>query len=116
MTLPIKATNARRILDLLRGTTRRTYGSIVTACSDIAKPYIERILQEQIEAGHIAQKVSGYRITQLAIDKYQAEESAAKEVYRDNFKPLDRSRFINVRGNRVGSNDLSRDVVKSRQN
>ncbi len=113
MSLPPAGTNSRRVLNILRGVTRRTHGSITTALSDISKPAIQKILDEQIEAGYIAQKVSGYRITQKAIDAYQAEELATHSEYKDNFKLLNSALFINTKGTRAGS-DWSSDVVKSK--
>lgn len=111
--LPPIGTNSRRVLNLLRGVTRRTHRSITTCLSDISKPAIDRILQEQIEAGNIAQKVSGFRITQKAIDAYQAEEMANLSERKDNFKPLSSALFINTKSSREGS-DWSRDVIESK--
>lgn len=101
--IPIKGTNSRRVLDALRGVTRRTQNSLAMALSDIARPAILKILQDEIVAGNVAEKVSGFRLTAQAIASYHAEETASVSEYKDNFKPRGLQRAWSDEARRPGS-------------
>lgn len=88
MTLPVKTSNARRLLDLFRETDKqtRTRLSIAKCLSDIPRVAIDQILVGEVGKGHLIATNGGYKLTGVAKQKYD-QEAAEAVLVPNAFKP-----------------------------
>lgn len=113
MTIPPTGTNPRRVLDCMRNMRFCTVPTLAKMLSDIARPAIQHILDDEVSNGNLVKRGTQYRFTDLAVERFNQEESRNQAELLANNKPLCSSRYINTKGTRPSS-DWSRDVFKSK--
>lgn len=105
MTLPAKSTSARRLIDLLFSVEFMTVNDIVRTLNDLSRPAIEKMIKKERENGNIVQR-NGLALSAEARKECAAEKMAVATTARE-FKPLNRSLYMNIKGTRGPSSDWS---------